>query len=123
MSVNLTMKRNTVFKKRFKCAPKCSTLALTALLPILSLHVQAEEPTLKLNTTIKGNIEQPKVLYIMPWQAKTPSKVDLNEAFTPNLTTLIAPIEGEQFDEEVEYRRSQFMNSDRQNHNELDDKQ
>ena len=37
-----------------------------------------QEATLNLQTTITGNQEQPRVLYILPWQSPAPEDVDFS---------------------------------------------
>ena len=48
----------------------CKIIALIYLIFWATSHfVSAEQNTLELESTFKGNQEQPKVLYIVPWQA------------------------------------------------------
>jgi hypothetical protein len=43
-------------------------LFLSGLLVVISGIVQAQEAKVVLRSTVTGNQEQPKVLYIVPWQ-------------------------------------------------------
>ena len=81
-------------------------LLTTLMCLLMSKSIAAQEPQLQLNTTIKGNMEQPKVLYIMPWQTLNPTIESSEQAFKPNLNALIAPIDREHFIQEIQLKRS-----------------
>lgn len=51
---------------------------------VLSQNAIAQNQTIDLESTFKGNQEQPKVLYIVPWQ-----KIDAPEAYYQPLESLI----------------------------------
>ncbi len=82
----------------------------TLLLP--GGYTLAQKPVLSLQSTVTGNQEQPKVLYILPWQKADTIKVDyqpiqgvVNEVFTP--------LDREEFLREMHYRK-QFNSSETQ---------
>lgn len=64
----------------------CLRLPLKALVLslVLSQNAIAQNQTIDLESTFKGNQEQPKVLYIVPWQ-----KIDAPEAYYQPLESLI----------------------------------
>jgi hypothetical protein len=50
--------------------------ALFFMLSVLAMPVQAQEAKVVLRSTVTGNQEQPKVLYLVPWQkAETPELI------------------------------------------------
>lgn len=73
-------------------------------LAVVSAYSYAEKPVLELESTIKGNQEQPKVLYIVPWQAQQPPEL----AYRP-LQTMVNEsfelIDRDEFRREIEFRR------------------
>ena len=70
----------------------------------LSAVAGAQDNTLELESTIKGNQEQPKVLYIVPWR-----KIEGPDSVYQPLESLIAEnfslIDREEFRRQVKYRR------------------
>lgn len=63
----------------------------------------AEEANVVLHSTITGNQEQPKVLYIVPWQA--PGANDqLQQPLQPLLDDVFAPVDRQEFLRELRYR-------------------
>ena len=55
-----------------RCLTMRSVAATATLVSVLfAANGVAEQPVLELESTIKGNQEQPKVLYIVPWQAQS----------------------------------------------------
>jgi len=56
-----------------------------------------------LHSTITGNQEQPKVLYIVPWQP--PGGADkLSQPMQPMLNDVFAPVDRAEFQRELKYR-------------------
>ncbi len=51
------------------CVGKRASSMAVLLLWFTCVSISAENNTLELKSTFKGNQEQPKVLYIVPWQA------------------------------------------------------
>lgn len=82
--------------------------ALTVMLALcLSAPVHAqkngEEAKVVLHSTITGNQEQPKVLYIVPWQP--PGGADkLSQPMQPMLNDVFAPVDRAEFQRELKYR-------------------
>lgn len=69
---------------------------LIIILCSLSVYSQGEEPVVNLGTTVTGSQEQPKVLYILPWQP--PQGTELVQAdFSAELDSLYQPVEREEF--------------------------
>lgn len=60
-----------------------------------------QEATLNLQATITGNQEQPRVLYILPWQSPAPEDVDF-EAFDNQQKAAFSHIEREELRRELE---------------------
>ncbi len=61
------------------------------------------ETSMSLHSTITGNQEQPKVLYIVPWQG--PGGADqLNTGLQPIVSDVFAPIDRREFQRELKYR-------------------
>lgn len=87
---------------------------LTSSLAVLSMFVsmcaaaapsekKTDEATVVLHSTITGNQEQPKVLYIVPWQP--PGGADqLMQPVKPLLDDVFAPIDRAEFQRELKYR-------------------
>lgn len=64
---------------------------------------QSDEASVELHSTITGNQEQPKVLYIVPWQG--PAGVDqLNQGLQPIVSDVFAPVDRREFQRELKYR-------------------
>ncbi|HET8711383.1 MAG TPA: hypothetical protein VFM32_08405 [Spongiibacteraceae bacterium] len=64
---------------------------------------QSKEATVVLHSTITGNQEQPKVLYIVPWQP--PGSADkLMQPVKPVLDDVFAPVDRAEFQRELKYR-------------------
>ncbi|CAM3708124.1 hypothetical protein [Rheinheimera salexigens] len=61
--------------------------------------LQAAEPepaTVKLTTTISGNQEQPKTIYILPWQTPV-SVIRIPAATLPEVNASSSPLDRQQF--------------------------
>src|SRR5690606_14033279 len=77
-------------------------LAACASIPVLAQDAR-EEANVVLHSTITGNQEQPKVVYIVPWQG--PGDADkLNQPMQPVLSDVFAPIDRAEFQRELKYR-------------------
>lgn len=62
------------------------------------------ESSVVLQSTITGNQEQPKVLYIVPWQG--PGGADqLNTGLQPVVSDVFAPVDRREFQRELKYRQ------------------
>ena len=80
-------------------------LLLPALLLTTFAHAQknSQEAKVTLHSTITGNQEQPKVLYIVPWQP--PGNSDkLMQPIKPVLDDVFAPVDRAEFQRELKYR-------------------
>ena len=60
-----------------------------------------QEATINLGTTVTGNQEQPKVLYILPWQSPAPEEVDF-ESFENQQKSVFHHVEREELRREIE---------------------
>lgn len=66
---------------------------------------KSNEATVTLHSTITGNQEQPKVLYIVPWQP--PGGADrLMQPAKPVLDDVFAPVDRAEFNRELKFRES-----------------
>lgn len=78
------------------------SMALMAFL----LHGTAlaqEEARVQLQSTVTGNQEQPKVLYIVPWQG--PGGADhLRQDLQPIVDDILISVDRDEFRRELEYR-------------------
>lgn len=74
-----------------------------ALLPVAASAAEQDEANVTLHSTITGNQEQPKVLYIVPWQP--PGGVDqLQQPVQSLLGDVFAPTDRAEFRRELKYR-------------------
>lgn len=84
--------------------------SLLIAVPVGAAHAEkknsdkkSEEATVVLHSTITGNQEQPKVLYIVPWQP--PGNADkLMQPVKPVLDDVFAPVDRAEFQRELKYR-------------------
>jgi hypothetical protein len=61
------------------------------------------EANVVLHSTITGNQEQPKVLYIVPWQG--PGGADaMAQPMQPLIDDVFAPVDRQEFQRELKYR-------------------
>lgn len=74
------------------------------LLLCLSALSSAEEALVVLESTVVGNQEQPKVLYLLPWQSAAMPE-QLFQPFETLVGNLYQPIEREQFLRELRFRQ------------------
>lgn len=101
-------------------SPKCLPLNVFVASVLLAISAtasaqtsQSEKPVKKkaggeasvvLQSTITGNQEQPKVLYIVPWQG--PGGADqLNTGLQPVVSDVFAPVDRREFQRELKYRQ------------------
>ncbi len=94
---------------------KTLPLLLLYLLPMMSLGVAAQgverETSVTLHSTVTGNQEQPRVMYIVPWDQPGGSGID--PTFQRSITReLFAPIDREEYRRRMTYR--QTINTEKQ---------
>lgn len=80
-------------------------ILLLSMVAVTMAHAQkkGEEANVVLHSTITGNQEQPKVLYIVPWQP--PGSADrLSQPIQPLLSDVFAPVDRAEFQRELKYR-------------------
>lgn len=78
---------------------------LSSLLLLYSVSYPAfgQEPLITLHSTVSGNQEQPKVMYILPWQQS--GDVYFEQEFNASLTgDLFVPLDREEFVRELNYQ-------------------
>lgn len=78
-----------------------STLA--AVLIATALGSAEANPVVELGSRVTGNQEQPRVLYILPWQAPDGPE-SLYQDIAHNINDLYAPVKRESFQRELELR-------------------
>ncbi len=89
---------------RFLLLPCMAAFAATAVVAAPA-EKNSEEATVVLHSTITGNQEQPKVLYIVPWQA--PGSADrLMQPAKPVLDDVFAPVDRAEFNRELKFREA-----------------
>ena len=88
---------------KMKYTKYSSSLLLMFILLSGSLH--AEDGVITLRSTVKGNQEQPRVMYVLPWQEAESMEVEyrpdnqwLGEVFTP--------VDRDEFIRELNYRQA-----------------
>lgn len=82
-----------MMKSLFSCA--------VLLFASVSAHAQDDE-VVNLSTTITGNQEQPKVLYIVPWK-QTEDNTILEQPLESKFSDVFAHVEREEHSREVEF--------------------
>ena len=76
---------------------------VVSLLVMLSANSFADDSIITLRSTVKGNQEQPKVLYILPWQKA--ERIEWNYSPTENvINEVFKPIDRDEFIRELKYR-------------------
>jgi hypothetical protein len=81
----------------------CGVSVLCGLLSPVYAQTKPQEANVVLHSTITGNQEQPKVLYIVPWQP--PGGADqLMQSVQPLLSDVFAPVDRSEFQRELQYR-------------------
>ena len=87
-----------IYMKVLKAGMAC--IALLISLPAWSL-----ETTIKLESRVTGNQEQPTVLYIVPW--KSPESVGgLKQPLSSKISRVFRHIERAELQREIKYRKS-----------------
>lgn len=76
-----------------------------------SLSVASLEPTIKLESRVTGNQEQPTVLYIVPW--KSPRSIEyLKQPLSSKVTRVFQHVERSELQREINYRKRFNKTSD-----------
>ena len=71
---------------------------------VMTLPVAAQEPVVTLRATVTGNQEQPRVMYLLPWQQ--PGATDFEYAPARGLAQeLFQRLDRDEFVRDLEYRR------------------
>jgi len=78
---------------------------------ICSSSAVAQDDVLNLESTFKGNQEQPRVLYIVPWQQPGADPV-AERPISGELDSLFEPIDRASFQRELHYK--EYLRSDEQ---------
>lgn len=77
--------------------------ALLSILTLVAVTAQAQEADVTLHSTVTGSREQPRVLYIVPWQQ--PAAAELNYTLDNRIgEELFTPIDRDEFVRELRYR-------------------
>lgn len=79
-------------------------LVVAVSLVLLSESIAAQQAVMTLRSTVKGNQEQPKILYIVPWQAAPKTEFD----YKPDarlLDSVFEPVDRDEFLREINYRQ------------------
>ncbi len=78
-------------------------LPFLSLMYLLSFPAPAQESEISLHSTVSGNREQPRVMYILPWQQ--PGAITIEQEFNAGLTgDLFVPLDREEFVRELNYQ-------------------
>jgi len=64
----------------------------------------AQQATVNLGATVTGNQEQPKVLYIVPWQAPQ-GPIEFSQGFNNQLEQVFSHVERVELQRELHYRQ------------------
>ena len=85
---------------------------LALVLQGLSCHALAQQApqVIKLEDTIQGNQEQPKVLTIVPWQSPSVAP-SLPSQVSERINKRFAPLEREEFSRQLQFLTLQLANS------------
>ncbi|MDH4039839.1 MAG: hypothetical protein OEV88_04215 [Gammaproteobacteria bacterium] len=78
-------------------------LPLFSALYLVSLAAPGQEPDITLHSTVSGNREQPKVMYILPWQQA--AAMEIEQDFNTRLEgDLFEPLDRDEFIRELNYQ-------------------
>ena len=88
--------------KSFLWADWCRKLAIVATLLTISGLACGQEATVNLSSTVIGNQEQPKVLYIVPWKAVGDSELE-NQTIQSQLDIVFGHVERVELRRELKY--------------------
>ncbi len=78
-------------------------LILAALIMLLPLELVSQEAVVVLRSTVKGNQEQPKVMYIVPWQRPGDNSLEY-QPMESLVNELFTPVDRGEFVRELHYR-------------------
>ena len=90
-------------------------MRIAALILLAAVTAQAQEPVVTLHSTVSGSREQPKVMYIVPWQQPDAAQLDyeLHNGIAPDLFT---PLDRDEYRRSLTFRAairgSQAANND-----------
>lgn len=70
---------------------------------LYSTSVLSEEAVVVLRSTVKGNQEQPRVMYIVPWQRPGDSSLEY-QPMDSLVNDLFTPVDRAEFTRELQYR-------------------
>ncbi|BFM17701.1 hypothetical protein R50073_38840 [Maricurvus nonylphenolicus] len=82
------------------CKACCGFLFLVTI--FIGLNVNAEDATVTLESTVVGNQEQPKVLYIVPWKSPGTS-ADLYRPVSSQLSAIFDHVERAELRRQMHY--------------------
>ncbi len=74
-----------------------------------SSAVLAQEGVVNLGSTVAGNQEQPKVLYIVPWQSPE-ANLDFNQNFNSQLNAVFGHLDRAELKRQIQYLK--ILNDD-----------
>ena len=78
-------------------------LLLLSALALASFSAFAQQADITLHSTVTGTREQPKVMYILPWQQ--PPALHIEQAFNSRLESdLFEPLDRDEFIRELNYQ-------------------
>lgn len=83
---------------------KCVRTYMTLLTIVAATKVPAQEPVVTLHSTVSGSQEQPRVMYIVPWQEPDAAQFDyeLNNELAQEI---FAPIDRDEFVRGLNYQQ------------------
>lgn len=89
--------------------------ALGIVLLVISIGLQSQETTretrVTLHSTVTGNQEQPRVMYIVPWEQ--PGELSIDHTLDRSIASeLFIPVDREEFVRNLKYKSK--MNTNRQ---------
>lgn len=77
---------------------------IVGLILLMSVTSYAADGVITLRSTVKGNQEQPKVMYVLPWQAA--DRIEMKyRPDTQWLGEVFAPVDRDEFIRELNYRK------------------
>ena len=79
-----------------------SVIVIVFLL-LCSISALSEEAVVVLRSTVKGNQEQPRVMYIVPWQRPGDSSLEY-QPMDSLVNDLFTPVDRAEFTRELQYR-------------------
>lgn len=82
---------------------RCGFRTMTWLTVCLSFQLSADEPVVTLQSTVSGSQEQPRVMYIVPWQEPGAAHIDY-DLDNRLVEEVFAPIDRDEFVRELNFR-------------------